>query len=260
VADTPLCQLDQEILRRVFPPPNQAGKAAAYLNGEAETPSMRSENADFERSGAAEKKWVLDLGCGTGRAAWALSEAGYDVLAIDLSVSMLEQLQAKAIPNVHPIQANLVELDGIESGVAEGAICLFSTYGMIQGREHRREMLRHVRRIVRREGTLLLHAHHRYASLTQAGGLKALLTSGWRAWTVKNCEFGDATYAYRGLPDMFLHRFSNRELMQDLQATGWRMSDTFRLSLDGVSVLPRTLASRLRVAGGFMIVAQSTPK
>lgn len=38
---------------------------------------------------------ILELGVGTGRVAWALAEAGYDVLGLDLSQKMLDLAKAK---------------------------------------------------------------------------------------------------------------------------------------------------------------------
>jgi ubiquinone/menaquinone biosynthesis C-methylase UbiE len=40
---------------------------------------------------------VLELGCGTGRVALALAQAGYDVVGVDESTSMLELAQAHVI-------------------------------------------------------------------------------------------------------------------------------------------------------------------
>ena len=46
-------------------------------------------------------------------------------------------------------RANLVELDGVRDKSLDGAICLFSTLGMIRGRKNRRRVLDHAQRILR---------------------------------------------------------------------------------------------------------------
>ncbi len=198
---------------------------------------------------------VLDLGCGTGRAALPLARRGYDVIAIDLSRPMLRILTQKAnaeatVGRVHPLRANLADLNCIADGSADHAICMFATLGMIQGRKHRREMIRHVARIVRPGGTFIIHVHNRWAALREPAGLRNLARSWLRSTLTRNEEFGDATYAYRGLEDMFMHRFSQRELVSDMQLGGWQLDQLIRLSIDGGSILKGRA-----IAGGFIAVA-----
>ncbi len=216
---------------------------------------------------------IIDLGCGTGRTAIPLSRRGYDVLAVDLSQPMLVQLASKIkamsadgsnpssgqagdrVPEngtICPLRANLVQLDALTDDRVDHAVCLFSTLGMIAGREHRRQMLRHVHRTVRPGGTFLLHVHHRWAALREPGGMAGTIVSLAKSWRESKHEFGDSTYAYRGLERMFMHRFSRRELMADLLATRWQVKRCLRLSIDG-----KRLTGRLPICGGFFIIAQA---
>lgn len=224
VENTPLCRIDLLRVTTVFPGPSVSGAANEL------------------------KPWILDLGCGTGRASAALDAAGYGVVAIDLSIPMLNQVLARRLNHVIPVRANLVELDCLADQTASGAVCLFSTLGMIQGRLNRRSFLKHVRRVVRPDAPFLLHVHHRYSAITHPAGRRQLIASRWRSWIRRNQEFGDAVYPYRGLPDMFLHQFSRRELSSDFKATGWRVRDWSRLSLDG-----SRLIGPGKIAGGFLI-------
>lgn len=196
-----------------------------------------------------EKKWILDLGCGTGRASELLCQAGYGVFAIDLSTPMLREVIQRKNDGIIALRANLVQLDCFADASAAGAVCLFSTLGMIQGRTNRRQFLTHVRRIVEPGGSFLLHVHNRYAAITHSAGRRQLIGSRMRSWWHRGVEFGDAVYPYRGLPDMFLHQFSRRELMQDLMSAGWNVQRWERLSLDG-----SRLMKERRIAGGFLVV------
>ncbi|MFG0289836.1 MAG: methyltransferase domain-containing protein [Rhodopirellula sp. JB044] len=247
VATTPLCGIDLEILSDVFPKMSAVESAGETAAEGAETPG---QGGAVRSSGGGEKKWVFDLGCGTGRASAVLASNGYRVAAVDLSLPMLREVRKRDLESVATIQANLVQLDGIADHVAEGAVCLFSTLGMIQGRQNRRRFLAHVRRIVRRGGRFYLHVHHRYAALTNLPGVKQLVSTAVRSWTRSDWEYGDAVYAYRGLPDMFLHQFSRRELMADFAATGWNVKRWWNLSLDG----SRVIDSKVGIAGGYLIV------
>jgi SAM-dependent methyltransferase len=266
VADTPLCHLDQVILRQVFESIDSIPKSLSedIETQPSQTQKVFSDSAD----------WILDLGCGTGRAATELSRLGRNVLAIDLSESMLKHVIERAeraerdqqarsessnltLGRIVPLRANLVQLDCLADNSAAGAVCLFSTLGMIQGRSNRRTVLRHASRIVRPGGQFLLHVHNRYASLAQSGGARLLAKGLAQSLTSKQHEFGDATYAYRGLPDMFLHRYSQRELIADLKHSGWQISHIHRLTLDGSATIEPSPVSRFQIAGGYLIEAEA---
>ena len=230
VADTPLCGLDQQILKDAFPGPNPT----------------RSEV-------------ILDLGCGSGRTALPLAERGYDVVGVDLSRAMLEVMNRKFMPGctagrIFAVQANLVELSCFAEQSADHAVCLFSTLGMIHGRTNRRSMLTTLFNLIRPGGTFVLHVHHRWAALREHHGPRQLLRSWWNGLRDKNCEFGDSTYAYRGLESMFMHRFSKRELKQDLKATGWTIDKIDPLSIDGSHINPKAF-----LPGGFVVHANRQP-
>lgn len=177
--------------------------------------------------------WVVDLGCGTGRALLPLVQQGCRGLAIDLSRHMLEVVREKAAAeslSVDLMQANLVELECLADNSFNCAICMFSTLGMIRGRKNRRTMLAHVRRLVRPGGRFVLHVHNYWFNLRDPGGpwwlLKNLCTAPWRS----EIEVGDKWFPYRGLPSMYLHVFRWRELAADLTLAGWKIRQ--RIALD----------------------------
>lgn len=236
MADSPLCQLDQQIVRERIPDPKSP------------------------------ETIVLDLGCGTGRLAIPLLERGYNVVGIDLSHRMLQRMIEKIRdsietidegcqsndlpkgPSLSAIEANLVELDCLASNSADHAICMFSTLGMIQGRDNRMQFLRHVSRVVRPGGQFIVHVHRRWAALQEPRGLARLANSLWNSWRIPDYEFGDATYAYRGLEKMFMHRFSASELRRDLSSCGWKIQRLEWVSLDGAQ-----LTSSSRTASGMIV-------
>jgi len=183
--------------------------------------------SEFERRAIAAGSLVADLGCGTGRALVALCRHGYHGLAIDLSEQMLDIVSEKARLENLPIEClrgNLVELDEVADDSVDAAISLFSTLGMIRGREHRWAALRHVRRILRPRGPFILHVHNYWYNLYDPGGPWWLLRNLSRAILFRDIEAGDKFFNYRGVPNMFLHVFRLREIKCDLRRTGFQIT------------------------------------
>jgi len=188
----------------------------------------------FERPGL-----VADLGCGTGRALVPLVRAGHRGLAVDLSEHMLRIVRNKADAENLPIdcvRANLVQLDAIADRSVDYAMCLFSTLGMIRGRENRRRVLGHSRRILKPGGRMVLHVHNYWFNLRDPDGPWWVLTNLIRATFRREVEIGDRWFPYRGLPSMFLHVFRWRELAADLRAAGFSIVE--RIALDAARRKP----------------------
>ncbi len=249
VADTPLCKLDERYVLE-------------HLQRQQNDSARQKSTA---QNAAALNGLVVDFGCGNGRLALPISRQGWDVLAIDLSRPMLEEVVgntagdhvsepgASQLPcgAVMPMRANLVELQAVRDAIADHAVCMFSTLGMIQGRRSRRSFLRHAARIVRPGGTLVLHVHRRWAALRERGGWRKLLGNRLRSWYRREVEFGDAVYAYRGLENMFMHRFTAGEIRGDLRDAGWRTERLERVDLRGEQLTASTWD-----AGGLFVVAR----
>lgn len=201
--------------------------------------------------------WVVaDLGCGTGRVAHALLPLGHRVLNIDLSQAMFDQFEPTSASheNSFRLRANLAELGCLKDHSLDMAVCLFSSFGMIRGREHRASFLAHVRRCLRPGCSCIVHAHNRYHSLQDPGGILWLLRSRISSLTGGN-EFGDRWYAYRGLPRMYLHIFSRRELIREFQAAGFSQIEILPVKADCTGWLPVGQHLPDLHAGSFFAVA-----
>lgn len=214
----------------------------------------------------AQSPLIADFGCGTGRVAKCFLPLGYRVVNVDLSLPMLKEAALKetahsgvqtSLGQSVELQANLVELNCLRRATIDLAVCLFSSIGMIQGRKHRLSFLRSVCDTVKPGQPFIVHVHNRYQSLFDPGGWKWLAQSKLSSWAHANREFGDRVYAYRGLPAMFLHIFSRREILRDLNEAGFRSVSLSPLNRRSDGLLPpKTLGSGLR-AGGFLAVARS---
>lgn len=201
---------------------------------------------------------VADLGCGTGRALLPLVRRGCRGLAVDLSDSMLRIVQEKAELEGLPVAcllANLVELDCLAAESVDHAICLFSTLGMIRGAEHRLRFLRHVRRILRPGGVFVLHVHNYWYNLYDPDGPWWLLGNWWQSLWDREIEAGDKYFPYRGVPTMFLHVFTEGELLGALREAGFELLDFIHLDPQRCGPLPWPwLVGSLRANGWIAVV------
>jgi SAM-dependent methyltransferase len=199
---------------------------------------------------------LADFGCGTARVARAFAPLGIRVLNVDLSRHMLRQAAADSEPQSACVQANLVQLEWIRDRVLDMAVCLFSSIGMIRGRVHRRKFLQQVQRSLKPEAPLILHVHNRLRSLFDPGGPGWLLSTRLKSWSNRDWEYGDRVYAYRGLPSMFLHIYSRRELIEDLTDAGFTDIEIQPINSTASDLLPPTSRFSSLRAGGFFAIAR----
>ncbi len=97
---------------------------------------------------------LLDIGCGAGRAGLALSQTGYTVTGLDLSLPMLQagrNLSSEARLNA----ANLLDLP-FAAGVFDGVLMFFGALQHVSGRARRRQALAGIARVSRSSGRLVL--------------------------------------------------------------------------------------------------------
>jgi SAM-dependent methyltransferase len=175
---------------------------------------------------------VADFGCGTGRALVPLARRGFQGLAIDLSPHMLEIVGQKAAGEDLPIWrvcANLVELECLRDEAVDYCVCLFSTLGMIRGRQNRQRILAHAHRILKPGGLFVIHVHNFWYSLFYSAGRRYLLAHFLTTLLNRDLERGDKFFDYRGIPKMYLHTYGERELFAVLRQAGFHIQERIQL-------------------------------
>ncbi|MDR3619267.1 MAG: class I SAM-dependent methyltransferase [Paludisphaera borealis] len=198
---------------------------------------------------------LVDLGCGAGRHAVRFASRGFDVAAVDLSQTMLDIARRKAEQagdRLLAVQANLCDLGCFPDAGFDYALSMFSTLGMIRGRDARRRALREAFRILRPGGRIALHAHNLWLNLRDPQGRKWLLGQA-RRWIANGGELGDRRMTYRGIPGMEVHLYRWRELTSDLRAAGFVIDEV--VPLDEVTAQPISrprLLPSLRAGGWFV--------
>jgi SAM-dependent methyltransferase len=89
--------------------------------------------ARFEEAGVPPGREVLDVACGTGRHALALSAEGYQVVGIDHSEDMLTRARDRARISGYSIEFHCRDMRQIDLGgrLFDGAVCLFDSIGYV---------------------------------------------------------------------------------------------------------------------------------
>ncbi|MEZ6068697.1 MAG: methyltransferase domain-containing protein [Pirellulales bacterium] len=203
---------------------------------------------------------LIDLGCGTGRLLMGFAREGFATLAVDLSQRMLEIVGEKARREqlqIDRLKTNMVALDCLRDASADYCMCMFSTLGMIRGRDNRRRVLSHVRRILKPGGLFALHVHNRWYNLFEPQARVWLVGNLVLSHIKRDVEPGDKFFDYRGIPNMYLHVFTKHELLSDLRASGLRVRELVSLDRHRHRPLPHAwLLGRLR-ANGWIVVCES---
>jgi ubiquinone/menaquinone biosynthesis C-methylase UbiE len=120
------------------------------------------------------------------------------------------------------VQRDMRSLGDFPDNKFDYATCMFSTLGMIPGREARTRVAEEVRRMLAPDGMFFVHAHNRFHRWYSPDRLGWLVTSALSS-VFGGDEFGDLHMdTYRGIPDMFLHIFSESEMTDMLVNAGFR--------------------------------------
>ena len=97
---------------------------------------------------------AVDLGCGPGFQSFALSDRGYEVLAIDTSEKLLDDLSARVDSrNIVTKHADLRELDSLaDHASVDIAVCMGDTLTHLSSRPEVSHLFRSAARALRHSG------------------------------------------------------------------------------------------------------------
>ena len=104
---------------------------------------------------------ILDVGCGLGREAFALSDLGYDVVGIDISKEVISQVKQLSAEKGHHIP--FYEYDGEHLNFADGSFDVVliwaQTFGLRYGDERRKAYLSECKRVLKPGGLCSFSTH-----------------------------------------------------------------------------------------------------
>ena len=104
---------------------------------------------------------ILDIGCGLGREAFALSDMGYDVTGVDISKEVISQVKQLAAARSYDIP--FYEYDGkslpFPDDTFDVVLIWAQTFGLLYGDEYKQDCLKEWKRVLKNDGLVSFSAH-----------------------------------------------------------------------------------------------------
>lgn len=175
---------------------------------------------------------ILDVGCGGGREAVPMAQAGLRPVAMDVSVAMVRAATAHASERGVPLPVVAASLSALpfRPEAFDGVALLGQVIAHVPGRDGRIAALREVRRALRPGGTLVMTTHNRRCHW------KFALFFGWvNRWRRLLRRFGRGSglgdhdrWSARigrleGGPPVFFHMYDLDEATADLAEAGFEV-------------------------------------
>ena len=107
---------------------------------------------------------ILDIGCGLGREAFALSDLGYDIVGIDISKEVISQVKQLSIDKGYNI--SFYEYDGehlnFSTNSFDVVLIWAQTFGLLYGHEFKKRYLSECKRVLKKGGLCSFSTHDYY--------------------------------------------------------------------------------------------------
>jgi len=184
---------------------------------------------------------ILDIGCGSGRTAIALTQKGFDVIGVDITPKMIDSAKKIASSKNLNIDYRVGDATSLEFPDNYFAGAIFANNGWVQipGKENRKKALAEIHRTMKPGGYFILVAHQRYYTgnylffwLIQWIKLYLLKPLGFK---VKEVDFGDLffkrPYSEGGTRrKQFIHLTSQKEVESQIKNAGFKIEMRKRMS------------------------------
>lgn len=175
---------------------------------------------------------ILDLGCGTGRTTFPLSQMGYrDIIGIDLTPEMIEaaqKLNAYFDTDVAFRVGDALNL-AFEGEQFDAVIFSFNGIMSIPGQANRHQAWREIHRVLKALGVFIFTTHDRDQEEKFLEFWKAEKAR-WQAGTQDPAlfEYGDLiTQSKNEGSEIFIHIPNQAEVEEGLRVNGFSMVETF---------------------------------
>lgn len=163
---------------------------------------------------------ILELGCGAGRIALGLEQAGWaHITPTDVARAMVDLANGVLAERGSRLRAHLADARALPfaDGAFDAALFGFNGLMCIRGRAERARALAEIRRVLRPGGLLLLTAHDRERGESRAHWLGAAAPAGG--------ELGDRWHDSESSP-VFIHAGTEAETTAELADAGFAIVET----------------------------------
>lgn len=195
-----------------------------YLTILQKRKGLCSFDSNYLQKNILKNSKVLDLGCGVGR---HLAQFGneVDIIGIDISPKMVkianEILKKKNI-NAKAAEGEILNIDKLfKDETFDTVIMMYHTFGCIVPMKNRILLLNKIKKLLNRDGFLILHIHNR----NHIKNLKFLLNT----YFSNKFEIGDKIISDGNLKSARIHFFSRREIKKILNLTGFKIDEFINL-------------------------------
>jgi len=172
---------------------------------------------------ALPKNYVTaDIACGNGRHLIPFAKRCKRVIGLDFSKELLkivkEKLEKEKLDNVELLHSNVLELPLKDESI--DAVLFIAAIHNIKGRENRIKTLKEIKRILKKNGKILISVWSRWQDKYRKEFFKRWFTQLGRE------EFGDIDIYWRqhglNIP-RFYHLYSKKEFLKDLKEAGFKI-------------------------------------
>lgn len=112
------------------------------------------------------KAKILDVGCGMGREAFALSDMGFSIMGIDISEEVIKQVMQLSLQNCYDIPFSIYDGHTLPFDDASFDVIIIwaQTLGIMYGDTYKSDFLNECKRVLKKDGLLSFSGHdYRYA-------------------------------------------------------------------------------------------------
>jgi len=199
---------------------------------------------------------ILDLGCGTGRHILKFGKVA-NFVGVDISPHMIQI--AKSQLNKRKIKSKLIvgdmmELDKIlKNEKFDMVLLMYHTLGCIVPERKRISLLKQIKKLLKKDGILILHAHNRNHLKNIKFIFKTFLNV---IFNKDKLEFGDKLIEHGELTGAIVHFFNKQEIKRILELTGFKIIEFIHLEFPEESKEIKGLRKYF-FSGGFMVKANA---
>ncbi len=205
--------------------------AKRYYENEAEFKGMFKLDTSILNSLIKEKGKIFDPAAGRGRHVIYFAKKGFDVYGNDFNPHMVEMMKKdlkKENLKATLLNYDIANLPKIKDNFFDYIIIMYNSLGSIPGSDKRKRAIKELSRILKKGGTLVMHAHNTFGDIFNGRNIMWTLQN-W-VFPRKEAEPGDYFYEHESIGFTYQHMFTLDELREMFKKANLRVEKEFFLN------------------------------